>query len=106
MHTRSFFVPPYLSVVAAFVVVVAHVTRLVHVLKTMDYEPQGEPPILDRLRLVADNFSEFIDLVHDTALGRHVALELRVVTGLIKRNVHIVSGGCLGESPPVLVRPE
>jgi hypothetical protein len=82
MHTRSFFVPPYLSVVAAFVVVVAHVTRLVHVLKTMDYEPQGEPPILDRLRLVADNFSEFVDLGNDSAVLRVVCRELGIIFGL------------------------
>jgi hypothetical protein len=49
--------------VAAFVVVVADVAGLMKVLDAVEQEPQGEPTLLDRLALIADDLGKLVDLV-------------------------------------------
>jgi hypothetical protein len=54
------------GLIPAFIVVVATVYRHVHVFQTMNQDPQGESPILDRL----DDQSKLVDLVDHAADSR------------------------------------
>jgi hypothetical protein len=78
----------------------------VHIFDTVNQEPQGKPPILDRLAFVLDDESELVDLVDHAAHLRIVAGELGVVLGLVEGDIDIVPRSGLGEPAPVLIGPQ
>jgi hypothetical protein len=72
VQVRTTIEAPHLGIVPISVVVVADMTWLMHILDEMDQEPQGEPPILDRLALVLQRRPEPVDLVDHAAVLRFV----------------------------------
>jgi hypothetical protein len=95
-----------LRLISALVMVVADVTRLVHVFDAVDQKPQCETAILDRLGLVLDDEPELVDLVDYAAVLRIVRRPLSIVVGLVQEDVDVVPRGGLWQQAAVLVRSQ
>jgi|GEM_PF-3749299 len=79
--------------------------RHVQVLDEVYEEPQGKPPILDRLGWVLERGSHLRDLVDNAPFGGRVARESGIVLRFIERNVNVVPWCRLRKLSTVLVRP-
>jgi hypothetical protein len=91
MHVASFIEPADLGLIPSLIVVIANVTRLLHIFDTVNQEQQGEPSILDRLGLVFDDEPKLVDLIDDTAHCR--SGKPGVIFRPVARGVHVVPEG-------------
>jgi hypothetical protein len=68
MHVRAAFEPANLGIISSTVVIVADMAGLMKILDAVDQKAKGEPPFLDRLALVPNDFAKFVDPVYDAAV--------------------------------------